>query len=71
MEKTIKIDKGMDVVLATEQVESDVSEMLNSEFEAVDGTTLSNLKIIVKIEGENPSSFPNRENHEGDKNARK
>jgi hypothetical protein len=48
--KIIKIDKGIDTILASEQSVSDIEEMLCGNFGAVDGALKTNIKITITIE---------------------
>jgi len=50
MENSTEIDKGIDVQYAVEHINDKVHEMINAEFEAVDGTIVSDLIVTVKIE---------------------
>lgn len=50
MENYVESDKGIGVYDVVQQVQDTVSEMLNKEFEAIDATLKSNVKITIKIE---------------------
>ena len=51
MEQYVEADKGIAVYDVAQEVQDTVNEMLNKEFEAVDATLKSDIKITIKIEG--------------------
>ena len=48
--KTITADKGTQPIDVSTQAESDVDEMICKNFEAVNGTLKSNIKVTINIE---------------------